>query len=79
MSDKFELSDIMAYNILKDRKSCFNAGFDVGKKQGALKELKKAYKDIDVLWSKISLDLMTASKIKDILYNRIKELECEKE
>lgn len=45
------------------------------RKQGALEELKKIYKDIDVLWSRVNLDLMTASKIKDILYNRIEELE----
>ena len=70
MSDKFELGDVMAY-ILKDRKSCFNAGIDVGKKQGALEELKKA------------LLLSTTLNDKDIesyLNHRIKELEgCEKQ
>ena len=73
MSGKLELGDFLAHNILKDRKSCFNAGFEEGKKQGALEELKALWIVIEGL--KDSLDESVCDECFDGFYDILEGLQ----
>jgi len=69
------MSDVMTreeYNLTKKERKLLN----IGRKQGALEELKNIIKSIDKEWENIYFDIKTIVFIKQIIRDKIKELEA---